>query len=205
MEGKLTIIILDFMKAKRVLKNVRLLYEQKVDFLFRVVVVDNSCNGENANTLKEGLKKYIESGLELKINKKNNGYIQAHNRVVKNSKGKFIAIINPDVLLEEKDSLQKMIGFMEKNPDVGILGPKQINDNGEMALSVRSFPKLYLQISRRTFLRYLPIIRKKVYYDEMKHLDCSKTQDVDWLQSSCVIIRQDLWEKLGGFIQSILN
>jgi len=36
----------------------------------------------------------------------------------------------------------------------------------------------------------------------MNHLDYSKIQDVDWLQSSCVIVRRDFWEKVGGYNES---
>jgi len=38
-----------------------------------------------------------------------------------------------------------------------------------------------------------------VAYDEMRHLDYSKTQDVDWLQSSCFMVRRDFWEAVDGF------
>jgi 3-hydroxyacyl-CoA dehydrogenase len=88
---------------------------------------------------------------------------------------------------------------MEKNPDIGILGPKQINDNGKMAMNVRAFPKLYIQVARRTFLRHLPFLKKQVAYDEMRHLDYDKIQDVDWLQSSCMMVRSALWKEIGGF------
>jgi hypothetical protein len=35
--------------------------------------------------------------------------------------------------------------------------------------------------------------------DEMQKMDKAKTQDVDWLQSSFICIRKDLWDNIGGF------
>ncbi|MFH0820974.1 MAG: glycosyltransferase, partial [Candidatus Peregrinibacteria bacterium] len=78
-------------------------------------------------------------------------------------------------------------------------GPKEINEtDGSVAMTVRAWPKLPLQVARRTWLRNVPGVRRLVEYDEMRHLDYNETQTVDWLQSSCWIVRKDLWEKLGG-------
>jgi len=197
MEYKATIVILDFMKASRVLENVRFIFSQKTNFEFEVIVIDNSCNKNNAEILKNGLKEY--KNLRLIINEKNSGYIKAHNKAIAESSGKYIFMVNPDILFKEELSFQKIIDFLDENPEIGILGPKQINDSGEIAITARAFPKLYIQVIRRTFLRSLPFLKKEVAYDEMRHLDFSKVQDVDWLQSSCFVVRRDLWRKIGGF------
>jgi len=196
-EIKITIVILNYMKALRVVESVDYILQQKADFGFKVIVSDNSCDPKNEKLLKDGLERYGEE-VELIINPANIGYTRAYNAVREKVEGDFVFIVNPDVLLKEDDSLKKMIDYMENNPDIGILGPKQINDSGEIAMTVRAFPRLYLQVARRTFLRNWPMLRNRVAYDEMQHLDYSKIQDVDWLQSSCVVIRRNLWEKIGG-------
>ena len=192
---KLTIIILDFLKAQRVLENVEKLQKQEVDFDFQIILIDNSCNKENACCLKKLLK---YENVNLKINKENNGYTRAHNMCKKEIQGDYVLILNPDILCKHEDTLQKMVSFMDLHKKVGAMGPKQINDDGSLAMTVRAFPKFHLQVSRRTFLRNLPYLHKKVEYDEMKHLNYSRAQAVDWLQSSCVIVRKKLWDELGG-------
>lgn len=194
---KLTVIILDYMKAGRVAENVKLLVAQEATFRFKIIVIDNSCNKENAEILRSALMGL--SDVELIINKENVGYSRAHNLVKEKIEGEYLLILNPDVLLKDVHVLQKMIEYMDVNQSIGVLGPKQINDTGEIAMTVRAFPRFYLQVARRTFLRYLPILKKRVAYDEMKHLDYSKIQDVDWLQSSCILVRKFLWDKIGGF------
>jgi GT2 family glycosyltransferase len=196
-KNKVTILVSNFSKAPRVVENVRDLLRQETDFDFKVFVTDNSCNEEQRKILREGLRPCPEVGLF--INSQNLGYSKGHNVIRGKEVGDYIFIVNPDILFKEKDTLQKMVDYMDENPDIAILGPQQINDNGEIAMTVRAFPKFYIQVARRTFLRYLPIIKEKVAYDEMKHLDYSQIQDVDWLQSSCVIIRRDFWEKVGGY------
>lgn len=194
---KVTILVSNYSKAQRAVRNVEYLLQQKTDFGFKIFITDTSCNSEQISLLREGLKNY--SNVELIINNKNLGYAKGHNRIKGKEQGNYILVVNPDILFKEEDSIAKMVDYMDSHPDVAILGPQQINDNGEIAMSVRAFPKFYVQVARRTFFRYLPFFKEKVAYDEMKHLDYSKIQNVDWLQSSCVIIRRDFWEKVEGF------
>jgi GT2 family glycosyltransferase len=195
-KNKITIIVLDYLKARRVVENIEFILNQKVDFNFKIIVIDNSCDEKNAEILRKKLKN--KKKLELIINSENLGYVKAHNAVNNKIKGQYLLILNPDILLKEKDVLQKMVNYMDKNKDIGLIGPKQINDSGETAMTVRGWPRFYLQVARRTFLRNFPIIKRKVEHDEMKHLDYDKIQDVDWLQSSCVMIRKNLWDKIAG-------
>jgi GT2 family glycosyltransferase len=196
-KNKLTIIILNYSKTKQVVENVGLLLKQKADFGYKIIVVDNSGKQENVEILKSNLSD--NKNLELIFNQENLGYIKAHNLIKNKIEGEYVLILNPDILVKEKDSLAKMVDYMDKNSELGMVGPKQINENGEVAMTVRGWPKFYLQVARRTFLRNLPILKKMVERDEMKHLDYDKIQDVDWLQSSCVLIRKKLWDKIGGF------
>ena len=192
---KVTILVLDYMKGEKVVENVKSILAQSKDFSVKIFVIDNSDNKKNAEILKQldGLDNVF-----LQINKKNIGYPKAHNFFNKEIEGDYVMIVNPDILWKEKDAIKKMVDFMDNHQNIGVLGPKQINQDGSIAMTVRAFPKLYLQIARRTFLRKLPWLKQRVAYDEMKDLDYNKIQDVDWLQSSCVIIRRDLWEKTGG-------
>lgn len=158
--------------------------------------MDNSCDFENAEKLTS-LKQY--QNVQLHINAENVGYIKGNNQGAKLANGEYLLIVNPDIVWRNNDTLQKMIDYMDNNTDIGILGPKQINDgDNSTAMTVRAFPKFFLQIARRTFLRKLPIIKDWVSHDEMRHLNYNKTQEVDWLQSSFWVIKKELWDSFGG-------
>ncbi|MCC6643765.1 glycosyltransferase [Candidatus Peregrinibacteria bacterium] len=193
---KASIVILDFRKSKRVCENVESIQKQQTDFEYEIIIVDNSCLPENAEKLNS-LKKY--ANVQVYINEKNTGYIRANNQGVEKAKGEFLLIVNPDIVWDDALTLQKMVDYMEKHPEIGIMGPKQINDDtGQVAMTVRAFPNFFLQVARRTFLRKMPLINKWVAHDEMQHLDYDLIQPVDWLQSSFWIVRRTVWEKLGG-------
>ena len=196
MRVKASIIILDYLKSKRVCENVESILGQKTDFHYEIIVVDNSANPINAKKLNP-LRKH--QNVKVFINETNIGYVRGNNRGVKRSKGEYILIVNPDIIWKDTNTLQKLVDYMEKHPETGVLGPKQINDgDGSIAMTVRRFPKLTLQIARRTKLRKLPIIRNLVAHDECRDLNYNLIQPVDWLQSSFWITKRKLWNKLGG-------
>ena len=193
---KASIVILDYKKSKRVCENVKSIQKQITEFPFEVIIVDNSCDFENAEKLTS-INKCVN--IQLHINAENVGYINGNNQGAKLATGKYLLIVNPDIVWRNDNTLQKLVDYMDSNPDIGILGPKQINEgDGSIAMTVRAFPKFFLQIARRTFLRKLPVIRDWVAHDEMQHLNYDKIQEVDWLQSSFWIVRKKLWDSFGG-------
>jgi GT2 family glycosyltransferase len=196
MNKTVSIVILDFLKSRRVCENVESIISQKTDFPVEIIIVDNSVSEENAKKLLE-LSKH--PNVKVSINKKNVGYILGNNQGAKIATGEYLLIVNPDIVWREKDTLQKLIDYMETHDEIGILAPRQINDDdGSVAMTVRAFPRFFLQIARRTFFRKLPLIKKWVAYDEMRHLDYNLTQEVDWAQSSFWVIRKALWDSFGG-------
>jgi GT2 family glycosyltransferase len=193
------LIILDFLKADRVLRNVKLLQKQKLDLDLHIIVADNSCNSANAKKLLK-LQKYPR--VKVIIFDQNLGYIKAHNQALKGSKFDYYLIVNPDIIIRDQTLIRNMVNYMQQNPDIGILGPKQINDDGSIAMTVRGWPNLFLQVCRRSLLRKLPLIKTWVLRDEMAHLDYDKIQDVPWLQSSFNVVRGDFFRKVGGLCES---
>lgn len=193
---KVSIVILDFLKSKRVVQNVVNIQQQKTNFGFEIIIIDNSCNEQNRKKL-ETLEKF--DNVQLIFNEKNLGYTKANNKAAQRAKGKYILIVNPDIIIEEENTLQKIYDYMEAHPEIAILGPKQINDDtGEIAMTLRAFPKLHVQFARRTFLRHLPYFKGRVAHDEMQHFDYKSVHEVDWIQSSFIAVRRDFWEEVEG-------
>ncbi len=193
---KASIVILDFLKSKRVIQNVESLNKQKTNFNFEIIIVDNSCSEENAKKLKT-LEKF--SNVQIHINTKNIGYIRANNQGAKLAKGEYILIVNPDIIWPSNDILQRLIDYMVLNPQVGILAPKQINDDtNTMEYTARSFPVLTAQVARRTFLRNMLFFKNLVARYEMKDMNYQKETKVDWIQSSFWVVPQKLWTELNG-------
>ncbi|MFH0776824.1 MAG: glycosyltransferase [Patescibacteria group bacterium] len=193
---KLSIIILDFEKSTRVLANVAALLAQKTDFDFEIIVAVNAAN-EAKKAKFAGLVN--EPKIKFIFNAENLGYPRGINSAVQKSSGEILAIVNPDLICPDENSLAKLVAKIESDAKIGVLAPRQIREtDGQTEMTARAFPQLLNQIARRTWLRKIPGIRERVAHDEMQHLDLAREQQVDWLQSSFWIVRRNFWDELGG-------
>ncbi|MFA5134668.1 MAG: glycosyltransferase family 2 protein [Patescibacteria group bacterium] len=101
---------------------------------YEVFVVDNASDDGSA----EAVKKYFPTVILLQ-NQKNIGFAQACNQAIKQSKGTYVLLMNPDTELRE-NSIEKAFRVMERMPDIGIAGCKLVNPDGSLQPSVRRFP-----------------------------------------------------------------
>ena len=189
------VIIVDFFKGERVLRNVRELLAQEIDKNIQICIIDNSCDQHNREILS-CLEQHDR--VHLSFNERNEGYIRACNTAAARFSARYVVLTNPDISWISSSTLSELIELMDRNPDIGIAGPRQINDDGTTPNTVRSFPDLIAQVARRTILREAVLFRRKVERYELADFDYAKSQYVDWIQSSLLIIRGDLWEKTGG-------
>lgn len=204
---KISIVIVDFLKAEKVCKNLDYLLSQKGNFQADIKVIDNSVNIQNANTLQKHIKKLEKSqkipknfSISLQISPQNIGYIKANNQAAQNTKSKYIFFINPDIYCQETNTLEKIINYLSRHPHIAILGPKQIiRQNQQIETVARRFPNFLTQALRRTRARHWSIFRKHIAHHEQHDINHHKTQKVDWLQSSFMVVRQDFWQKVTGF------
>lgn len=187
-----SVILVDFLKAEKARKCIAGFLAQEGNFSREVLVMDNSQNAENAKILR-----HIPGINFLNISEKNLGYSSANNFCAQKSKGDFLFFLNPDIEFLDKNCIHKILFFLEKNPEVVILGPRQQNPDGSTECTARNFPDFVALIARRTFFR--KFFQARVSHYEMKNFDFSKTQEVPWIQSSFWAVRRDFFEESGGF------
>jgi N-acetylglucosaminyl-diphospho-decaprenol L-rhamnosyltransferase len=168
----------------------------KVDFDYEIIAVDNASTdpistGYLAKAKEEGLVKLVQSD-------KNIGFGGGNNLGAKEARGKYVLILNPDIFVE-KDSVQKMVDYMEKHPDVGVLGPQLVYPDGTVQDSCRRHMRFMDLVIKRTFLKKLPILKKRVDRYTMEDFKRDEVREVDLLVGACFIIPRDVYEKVGGF------
>lgn len=160
---------------------------------YEIVVVDNASED---NTQKI-LSKY--KNVTRIINKNNIGVAAARNKGAAKANGKYIIFLDDDTYLKKGVSFQKIINYLKKNKQVGLVGPKILYPNGHVQESARSFPTPLAVIWRGTILyKLLPNISFYKNYI-LKDADLSHTQVVDWVMGACQIIDKDIFIKVGKY------
>lgn len=192
----ISIIIVNFNQKnllKQCLKGIELV-KPKLDY--EIIVVDNASKDGSQKFLEE-LKTQIKD-LKIILNKKNLGFAAGCNLGIKEAKGKYILILNPDIVVLE-NSIEKLYEFMEENNDVGIAGPKLLNPDKTIQPSCYRYPSWYIPILRRTFLGKFSWAKKKLDYYLMADFDHQTEKEVDWLLGAVLMIRKEMLDEVGLF------
>ncbi len=206
---KLSITIVNYNQKYFPRLCVEALKKSKCDFDFEIIFCDNNSKDESLEYLKmatapsgppkagingqakEGDIKLVEPG-------KNLGYGSGHNFAAKEAKGKYILILNTDITVEP-DTLQKLVDYLEKHHDVGMVGPKLVYHNGDVQQSCRRDFRFFDLFIKRSFLRKIWPFKKRYKKYIMGDFNHASTQEVDLITGAFMMMPRAVFDKVGGF------
>jgi len=163
--------------------------EKCADISYEIIVSSNSLYEIQK---RERLKKKFH-GVKWIFNEKNLGFAAAMNKGILISSGKCVVVINPDARLLA-GSLPDAYDYLLSHPEVGIVGPRIVDNNGNVQDSCRKFltpVELMLRTVERVFLK------KEVLWNE--RFDYDVIQSVDWVIGAFMMIKRNPMEKVGLF------
>lgn len=158
---------------------------------YEILVLDSEGQEETEEVLKESFPE-----IKLISFKKNIGYAKLVNAGLSRAGGRYILILNADIILS-KDSLQKMVEYLERNPKAGMLGPQLLNFNGTVQESCFRFHRPMTIVYRRTFLGRTKWGKKELARFTMRDFDRQSIKEVDWLLGAALMLKKTAWEQVG--------
>lgn len=102
-----------------------------------IIVVDNASKDHSVSIIQSIKSEKIQ----LIINRENVGFTRACNQGIRKAKGEFIMLLNPDASLQ-KDCLINLVGYLNANPDTGIVAPCLYFPDGRFQNYTRTFPTI---------------------------------------------------------------
>lgn len=198
---KLSIITVNYNHKYFPRLSIEALERSKTDFDFEIIFVDNASTdpislGFLQQASREGRIKFIRS-------EKNLGFAGGNNLGVKHAGGdgvggEYLFFLNPDTAVFE-DTLQKMVDYIQSHPDTGILGAQLVYADGTVQESCRRDMRFLDLIVKRTPLRKFPWGKTRLENYLMGDFDHEKTQPVELITGAAMMMRRDLFERIGGF------
>lgn len=176
--------------VKELLKSFKII-ESK--YSYEIILVDNFSSDNLCEYVKNEYSNVILLPQRVK-----RGFSANNNIGIRKASGRYIMLLNPDTLIIEKDTVDKLIEYMDENCEVGCVGPMLVNGDDTLQLSVRKFPTISSTIYRRTPLRKLFKNNKANDRFLMANEDHSITKAVDWMLGAALVLRRDVIEQLGG-------
>ncbi|MEW6506533.1 MAG: glycosyltransferase [Bacteroidota bacterium] len=192
----LSIIIVNYNVKEFLLNLLQSIENAKNNYALEIIVVDNASDDGSVELIKE---KYPY--VKLIVNKTNVGFGSANNQALEIACGKYFLLINPDAIVKE-NTFKEMIEFFERTQDAGISGCKVLNPDGTLQLACRrGFPGPWTSFTKVMGLsRLFPNSRLFARYN-LTYLDENQTYEVDAVSGAFMMIRKELYQKIGGFDQ----
>ncbi|NGP75928.1 glycosyltransferase family 2 protein [Balneolaceae bacterium YR4-1] len=186
---KFSLVIITWNQIEK-LKKCLISLEEKVDFTNgELIIIDNNSTDD---TLK-WVQNYNGINLKLIKNKTNQGVARARNQGVKRSDGNYIIFLDDDTIIHN-DIFQDAFNYLEDHPNIGLLGPRLLFENGDVQPSARPFPTLK-GILGRGLPQFTPSSFREDYLN--KYLNVETPVTVDWVLGACQIIREKVFDEVG--------
>lgn len=163
------------------------------NLIIKLYLIDNSPTDQLNSLFQDQRFEYI-------FNNANIGFGAAHNIAIKKSiesGAKYHLIMNPDISFE-KGVIENIFNYMEFNPDVGLLMPKILSENGEK----QYLPKL-IPSPLDLLLRKIPmtsILKQKVLNKyELRSLSDIEPSRIAIISGCFAFFRTEILNKVGFF------
>jgi GT2 family glycosyltransferase len=186
----LSIVIVSW-NVRELLKDCLRSLRNSIDGLtFEVFVVDNASSDGSADMVRKE-----SPDVRLIANSDNVGFGRANNQALKMCQGRYVLFLNPDTLVPE-GSVEKMVRFLDRHPDVGMVGPELIDGKDRLLfnwsrLSFRGVAEFVVECLASTLSRARPVI----LFDQ--------PYAVKWLTGACWLVRRDVIDETGPFDENL--
>jgi len=188
---KVSVVIVSWNTKKLVLECLASLEPRRERLGMEIILVDNASSDGTQDEVRREFPK-----VRLVQNEKNVGFSSANNIGIGLCSGQYICLINSDVLVPQ-DCLEKMLDYMERHQDIGIMGPKMILPDGTIGQSCMRFPSVWNWFCRALALDSL-FKGSRVFGDFlMTNFKYDKTADVEVLTGWFWMIRAEALNQVG--------
>jgi N-acetylglucosaminyl-diphospho-decaprenol L-rhamnosyltransferase len=155
-----------------------------------VTVVDNACPERSAETVADLPVRVIRSP-------RNGGFAYGCNLGTAEASSEFVLLLNPDARVDA-EGLTTLATALMDDLSLGAVGPRTVDEGGELVWSQRHFPRVRSSFAQALFLQRLApragwtdeVIRDERLY--------ARPNTPDWVAGACLLLRREVWEAFGG-------
>lgn len=156
----------------------------------RIIVADNASTDDSINFLNEHYPQ-----IEIIVNKSNGGFAKGYNDALKKVDSKYYVLLNSDIEVTP-DWLNPLLGMMAEEKIAGCQ-PKVRSYANKKMLEHAGAAGGFIDKN------YFPFCRGRIFESiEEDHGQYDFPMEVFWATGACLMIRSDIFHKVGGFDES---
>lgn len=189
-----SVVIVSFNTRDLTRKTLQALYNSSV-LPEQVIVVDNNSQDDTAEMVKNEFPNAV-----LISSKENLGFAKGNNKgIIEAATQPYIWLLNSDTETG-KNTLEELVAYMEKHPDVGALGPQMMYPDKSLQSVGGFFPSVvnvfyylfpityFLPISWRVRLKSIALFPQPIPQSGL---------DVDYVTGAAVLLRRAALDQIG--------
>ncbi len=191
----ISIIIINFNTKELTGNCLTSIYEKVKDLSFEVIVVDNNSQDSSCDYIRREFPQ-----VKLIKNSENRGFAFANNIAIRNSKAKYVFLLNSDTVLLN-NSPGQFFEFMEKheNHNIGVCGGKLYNRDMKYIHSYSSLPSLK-NILFKIYIRNTILEKIKKIFPSLKaNSEPFCNREVGYITGANMFIRKSVLDDVGLF------
>lgn len=189
---KLSIVIVNYNVKHFLEQCLKSVYQAIQNIEAEVFVVDNNSIDGSQDMVRSSF-----TDVKLIANSKNTGFSTANNQAIKESKGEYVLLLNPDTVVPE-NCFQALLEFADKTPDLGGCGIPMYDGQGNyLPESKRGLPTPEVAFYKMIGLNKLFPKSKKFGKYHLGYLAPDQNHEVEILAGAFMLIRKKVLNKIG--------
>jgi N-acetylglucosaminyl-diphospho-decaprenol L-rhamnosyltransferase len=157
----------------------------------RVTVVDNASPDDAVETIADLLVEIVRS-------ERNGGFSYGCNLGAAEGNSPLLLFLNPDARMDAA-ALKALVGALDGDASAALVGPRILEEDGELAWSQRRFPRLRSTFAQALFLHRL--WPRAAWSDELIRDPAAyrRAGSPEWVSGACMLVRREAFAAVSGF------
>lgn len=156
-----------------------------------IVVIDNGSHDGSPDMVRQEFPQVmlLEPGENL-------GFARANELALPVCTCRYLMLLNPDTIVLP-GAFHKLVRYLEDHPQVGVVGPMLLNDDGTLQPSACRFPSLLTEFYEWFGLRGL--FPKSRFFGRLYYgYQADRPFAADWVIGACMLVRRSVYLQVGG-------
>lgn len=193
-----TVVMINYRTPAMTIDALQSIADTREDLAVDCVVVDNASGDDSGRVIERAIGDNGWSWCKLILAESNDGFSAGNNLGASASDGAPILLLNSDTLVGAK-AIQRLLAALESNRQIGITSPRLQWPSGESQVSCFRYFRPTSEFVRSASIGW---VTKRLPWAEVAmplgQDDRHESQAVDWTSFACVLIRRDVFDRLGG-------
>jgi GT2 family glycosyltransferase len=167
------------------------LHDRPQGVRLETVVVDNASGDGAADMVAREFPEVV-----LVRNPANVGFARANNQAAQRARGRYLLFLNNDTVVPD-GTLRRLVEYAAGHPEVGLVGPRLRDGQGQTQVSYRQKPTLRTLLHRTALLRWTGLLRTRYRRYRRQEFDPETTRPVDTLMGAAMFLPREAFFECG--------